>query len=210
VVTKVKEDMILSREKLKEIFGVDYYDGSMIHNRFAYKVFRDKVIPIGNIMVFRSPTIVEKEFMIDLEDVISGDYIYSDDMINICYELPMTNLYGGVCFQRLFCTLIGDILGQTIDAEVVLEGDDIFVHKEHKQGGIIQPSGKASVSIVGEKNGAILGHTGINITAGKKAPAFAYSTNMTDDEAELFMKTVIQAFYMTSQDIFQATTKIIL
>jgi len=202
--------MILSREKLKEVFGVDYYDGSMIHNRFAYKVFRDKVLPIGNIIAFRSPTIVETEFMIDLEDLISKDYIYSDDMINFCYELPLTNLYGGVCFQRLLCSIIGDLLGSLIQAPIDLEGDDIFVNKEFQQGGVIQQRGKASVSIVGEKNGSILGHTGINVVAGKKAPAFAYSTNMEDQACQVFMEKVCQAFYATSQDVFVATSKVVI
>jgi hypothetical protein len=65
------------------------------------------------------------------------------------------------------------------------------------------------VSITYSKNNVALGHTGINITAGKKAPAFAYSTNLDDDNAEKFMKDVIELFYKMNEDIFIATTKVI-
>jgi hypothetical protein len=55
----------------------------------------------------------------------------------------------------------------------------------------------------------LVGHLGVNVLAGKNAPAFAYSTNMTDDQCNLFMNKVIQVFYQTAQDVFVATTKTI-
>ena len=201
--------MILTKEQVKEIFGVDYYDGCQIHNRFAYTVFRDKVLPIGNIIAFRSPTKVLADQMIDKEDLLSNDFIFSQDMINFCFELPMTNLFGGVCFQRLLCSLTGNILSEIIKADVDIDGDDIFVKKEFTGGGIVQQRGKASVSIVCERNGAILGHIGVNVVAGREAPAFAYSTNMSHQQCEQFMVNVIQAYYAIAQDVFVATSKIV-
>ena len=90
-----------------------------------------------------------------------------------------------------------------------MKGDDLIVHKEHTQGGIAQPKGKCSVSITYTKNNVALGHTGINIAAGKKAPAFAYSTNLTDEQANNFMAEIINLFYNLNDDIFIATTKVI-
>jgi hypothetical protein len=201
--------MIVTREKLKEVTGVDYYDGSVIHSRFAYKFFRDKTHPIGNIVTFASPTIVEADFMIDLEDILSKDFIYSENMVNFVYELPTTNLWGGIAFQRLFNTYVGDILSDIIKTPVQVEGDDIFVVKEFTNKGIVLPRGKASVSIVTEKNGAILGHTGVNIVAGERAPSFAYSTNMTTEQVDEFQKRCVEAFYNTAHSIFIASTKVI-
>ena len=97
-----------------------------------------------------------------------------------------------------------------INAPIEVDGDDLIVHKEHEQHGIIQPKGKCSVSITYVKNGAALGHTAINISAGRKAPAFAYSTNLSDDAADSFMKSIIDVFYVMNDDIFLATTKIII
>ena len=118
---------------------------------------------------------------------------------------------GAVLFQRLFNTQIANLLStQYINAPIEVDGDDLIVHKEHEQHGIIQPKGKCSVSITYVKYGAALGHTAINISAGRKAPAFAYSTNLSDDAADSFMKSIIDIFYVMNDDIFLATTKIII
>ena len=201
--------MIITRETLKAVTGCDYYDGSIIHSRFAYKFFRDKTHPVGNIVTFVAPAKVETEFMIDLEDVISKDFIYADSMIHFCFEIPTTNLWGGVAFQRLYNSIVGDILAGTINKPVEVNGDDIFVCSEFTNKGVTHARGKSSVSIVVEKNGAILGHTAINIVAGNEAPDFAYSTNMTPEQAEVFQKKCVEAFYKTSHSIFIATTKTI-
>jgi hypothetical protein len=65
------------------------------------------------------------------------------------------------------------------------------------------------VSIVHVKDAAALGHTGINIRAGKQAPAFAFSTELSDTDVTSFMQDVINSFYQINDDIFIASTKII-
>ena len=192
------------------IINQKIYDGSLLHSRFAYKFFRDKTLPIGNIVAFRAPMKVEAEGMIDSEDILNADYIYSDDAINFLWEIPYLDAFGAVAYQRLLNTQIANILStQYIKAPIEMKGDDLIVHKEHTQGGVAQPRGKCSVSITYTKNGVALGHTGINITAGKKAPAFAYSTNITSDQAIAFMKDIVELFYKMNDDIFIATSKVI-
>ena len=44
------------------------YDGVLLHSRFAYKYFKSKVLPIGNIIAFRGSANVETEGLIDQED----------------------------------------------------------------------------------------------------------------------------------------------
>jgi len=192
------------------IINQKIYDGSLLHSRFAYKFFRDKTLPIGNIIAFRAPMKVEAEGMIDSEDILNADYIYSDDAINFLWEIPNLDAFGAVAYQRLLNTQIANILStQYLKAPIEMKGDDLIVHKEHTQGGIAQPKGKCSVSITYTKNNVALGHTGINIVAGKKAPAFAYSTNLTDEQANIFMAEIINLFYNLNDDIFIATTKVI-
>lgn len=207
-ITEKDDKMIVTNKQLLEITGVDYYDGSLIHQRFAYRFFRDKTHPIGNIISFISKAEVTDN-LIDLEDAITKDFIYSDSMVHFCFELPTTNLWGGVAFQRLFNTMVGDILAGIIQVPVEINGDDIFVRKEFNNKGVIISRGKASVSIVAEKQGAILGHTGINIVAGPTAPSFAYSTNMTPEQVKEFQTKCIEMFYQTAHSIFIATTKIV-
>lgn len=186
------------------------YDGKLLHSRFAYNFFRDKALPIGNIVAFRAPMKVEAEGMIDSEDVLNNDFIYSDDAINFLWEIPMLDAFGAVAWQRLFNTQIVNILSTTyLKAPIEVNGDDLIVHKEHTQGGVAQSKGKCSVSITYSKNNVALGHTGININAGKKAPAFAFSTNLTDEQSNQFMSDVIKLFYEMNDDIFIATAKVI-
>jgi hypothetical protein len=192
------------------INNIKSYDGALLHSRFAYKFFRERALPIGNIIAFRAPMNVEAEGMIDSEDVLNNDYIYSDDAINFLWEIPNLDPFGAVAWQRLFNTQIANILStKYINAPIEVNGDDLIVHKEHTQGGITQQKGKCSVSITYSNNGVALGHTGINVSAGKKAPAFAFSTNLTNEQANSFMKDIIDLFYAMNDDIFIATSKVI-
>lgn len=185
------------------------YSGELIHTRFAYKYFRDKTSATGNIVSFVGPSEVTIN-LIDLEDALSKDYIYSEKMINFCWEIPcIKDCFGAIAFQRLFNTGLADILAKYVKAPINVDGDDIMVMKEHKQGGVIQTSGKASVSITHMVGEAAIGHTGINIVAGNRAPAFAFSTNLSDSDAEKFRAEVEQFFYWLTEDIFIASSKIL-
>lgn len=191
------------------IIDQQVYDGDFIHERFAYKVFRKEVTPYGNIVAFRAPMFV-KDNLIDLEDTLSNDYIYSEDAINFCWEIPNLCPLGAVAFQRLLNMRIGGVLSQALDKPVNMDGDDImvqdsFVGNDDK----VREEGKVSVSITYSKDNVALGHTGINITAGSKAPGFAYSSKLTDEYADQFMEAIINIFNDEVRDEWIATTKII-
>ena len=187
------------------------YDGDLLHNRFAYKYFKNRILPQGNIIAFRAPAKVEAKGMIDMEDVINNDFIYSEDMMHFMYEIPILNdSFGAVAFQRLFNTLIANLLSSKyLNCPIEMDGDDMIVHKSFTQRDTLQHKGKASVSIVYVKNGVTLGHTGINIKAGNSAPVFAFSTELNSDHANSFMEDVINVFYGLVEDIFIAANKTI-
>jgi len=192
------------------IINQKIYDGKLLHSRFAYKFFRNKTLPIGNIVAFRAPMKVETEGMIDSEDVLNNDFIYSDDAINFLWEIPNLDPFGAVAWQRLFNTQLANILSSKyLKTPIEVDGDDLIVHREHQQGGVTQTKGKCSVSITYSKNNVALGHTGINVVAGKRAPAFAFSTNLTDSASTAFMNDIVELFYSLNDDIFIATSKVI-
>jgi hypothetical protein len=189
---------------------IKVYDGPLIHKRFAYDYFRNKTLPIGNIIAFRCPMDVNVSGMIDQEDVLQGDYIYSEDAVNFCWEIPNLDKFGAVAFQRLLNTQIANVLhSKYIKKPIEVDGDDLMVHDEFEgSDGSAQIRGKCSVSITYSKDNVAIGHTGININAGRKAPNFAYSTKLSDEDAEQFMKDIIDLFYAMVDDMFIATTKI--
>ena len=192
------------------IKDVPVYDGLLIHKRFAYNYFRKKTLPIGNIVAFRAPMNVLADGMIDSEDILQNDFIYSDDAVNFCWEIPNLDPFGAVACQRLFNTQIANIVSSMIKKPIEVDGDDLLVHDNFEgSDGSQQNIGKCSVSITVSKNNVALGHTGININAGRKAPNFAYSTKLTDAQVDQFMKAVIDMFYALNDDIFIATTKVI-
>lgn len=185
------------------------YDGNFIHNRFAYEQFRKEVSPYGDIVAFRAPMYV-KDALIDLEDTLSNDFIHSQDAINFCWEIPGLCPLGAVSFQRLFNTAIANILSRYINKGILIDGDDLMVQDEFVgTDEKVRKSGKVSVSITYSKDNVTLGHTGINIIAGDKAPPFAYSSNLTNDQTYEFMLNVIDYFNAEVRDQFIATTKII-
>lgn len=193
------------------IKDIQVYDGLLIHKRFAYTYFRKKTLPIGNIVAFRAPMNVQADGMIDSEDVLQNDFIYSDDAINFCWEIPNLDPFGAVAYQRLFNTQVAGILSNRyLKKPIEVDGDDFMVHDTFEgSDGILQKVGKCSVSITYSKDNVALGHTGINVNAGRKAPPFAYSTKLDDKQVEAFMKDVVDLFYALNDDIFIATTKVI-
>ena len=186
------------------------YDGSLIHNRFGYKIFREHYNPLGVIHTSRGNMDV-KDNLIDLEDKLSEDFIYSDDALSFCWEIPNMNALGAVFFQRLFVQEIANFFrkGTFGLLDVQVRGDDLMLRKKGMGENDQEEWGKASVSITKVTDGIALGHLGLNISAGPKAPSFAFSLFLTDEQTELLTHLVTGAFYDILEDCFVATTKVI-
>jgi hypothetical protein len=148
--------------------------------------------------------------LIDLEDSLSKDFIFSDDAINFCWEIPNLCPIGAVAFQRLFNAAIANILSHIIEQPIEMRGDDMMVHNKFIGSDKTEREvGKVSVSITYSKDNVAIGHTGINIKAGNKAPGFAYSSKLTDEQATNLMNAAINYFNSEIKDIQIATTKVI-
>jgi len=194
--------MIITPQQLKEATGEDYYSGSILHNIFGYKFLKKSVTATGDIISFLAPMLVS-DHLIDLEDSLNKDFIYSDLAMNFLIEIPNVDLYGAICFQRLFNAQLGSLLcSKYLQKTGYVDGDDIMIldGEEHK---------KCSVSIAAHKNGCALIHTGINIFAGDKAPSFAYSTNLDETTALQFMQEAENIFQNMTMDIHVASRKVI-
>ena len=106
--------------------------------------------------------------------------------------------------------LIAKFLSKRIDAPIEMDGDDLMVQKLFVgSDGEAREEGKVSVSITYSLENVAVGHTAINIIAGQKAPGFAFSSELSDEEAQAFMQEVIDYFNAEVKDQFVATTKIV-
>ncbi len=191
------------------INDIKIYTGKELHKKFLYRYFRDKAIALGGIVAFIAPAQVELDGLLDEEDSLSGDHIFSENMIHFMWQTDLIrDGVGAVAFQRLFNTQVAGILHRFINSPIEVRGDDLIVKKEHNQAGIIQAEGKCSVSITYCKDQTVLGHLGINRLAGKRAPAHAFSTNLSEDHSVQFMKEVIDCYYSLINDLYIAAIKV--
>lgn len=179
------------------------YDGSLLHSRFAYRFFQADVSPYGNLLVFRGPMEVLADYMIDQEDLLKEDFIWSDDALNFVWELPLINTaFASVTYQWLFNREIAQILSQPelLNQPVTVAGDDLMVTTP-------TGPGKCSVSIATLQGGVALGHTGVNLHAGSKAPKQAWSTQLSEAAIPVFVAAVQSAFARMNRQLFAATAK---
>ena len=181
------------------------YDGTQLHPTFAYKLANG----CANAVIFRGPMKVKITEMIDAEDVIKNDPIWSDDAINIVAELPFTNVVGAVALQRMMIRVIHDNLNGGIHLRV--DGDDLisgnYGSSDYR---------KYSVSIATQTAHSSLIHIGLNISAGKKAPSFAGDIPniaslpfVTDTDVMNFMCMIADELRKEINSIYSATLKVL-
>jgi len=127
------------------------YNGDQLSNHWIYKNFG---ILGDSIVSFVGPCHVDRDMMVDLEDVLNDDFIYSKKMLHFIVEIFGISLKEGVLVQRLFSAIIEDRINHTL-GETVLKrrGDDLFFNETQK----------LSVSICTASPTSILIHTGLNV-----------------------------------------------
>jgi hypothetical protein len=127
------------------------YTGDEISNHWIYKqagILGDAVVS------FIGPCDVSLSKMVDLEDVMNNDYIYSVRMLHFIVEVFGISLKEGVLLQRLFTSIIQDKINELMEEDVIKRrGDDLF----------FEDTQKLSVSICTVSPTSILIHTGLNI-----------------------------------------------
>lgn len=130
------------------------YTGAELANHWIYRNFGI----LGDAIVgFVGPCDVDKTRMVDLEDVLNDDEIYSTRMLHFIVEIFDIPLREGVLLQRLFSAIIQSKLMDLLDPQPRLRlrriGDDLFVNETKK----------LSVSICTVSPTSILIHAGLNI-----------------------------------------------
>lgn len=130
------------------------YTGEELANHWIYKNFGI----LGDAVVsFVGPCVVDCDRMVDLEDVLNDDEIYSSRMLNFIIEIFDMELREGVILQRLFSAIMQGKLLDVLPANAPFNlrriGDDLFVDETKK----------LSVSICTVSPTSILIHAGLNI-----------------------------------------------
>src|SRR5574344_1407288 len=169
------------------------YTGNELSPHWIYKTQK---IQGDAIVGFVGECEVKLTEMVDIEDVINNEPIYSKKMLSFIIENFNVNLVEGVFRQRLLITTIKEVLeakGKTVKRS----GDDLYINGK-----------KLSVSIATKSMTSILIHTGINIDA-TGAPIEAIGLNEIGiKDIETVAKEIMKRYSEEIDDIILASTKV--
>ncbi|HBW36687.1 DUF366 family protein [Desulfosporosinus sp. BICA1-9] len=126
------------------------YDGSQLQSLFAYKNFG---LMGDSMSVFRGSCRVEQDEMVDMEDVLAKDWIYSEDMLHFIVEHFEMDLEKTIIRQRLLIATIKEELERLGVRTLSRSGDDLY-----------EADKKLSVSISTLSPVSTLIHCGLNVS----------------------------------------------
>ena len=170
------------------------YIGSQLAPHWIYKNFK---IQGDAIVAFCGECKVDLTEMVDIEDVINNEPIYSKYMLSFITEQFSVGLTEGVFRQRLLMCIIKELLEER-GIFVVRNGDDLMID-----------GAKLSVSIATKSTTSILIHTGLNILS-QDAPvkACGLTSEFGINDIKEFALEVMKRYSEEIEDIIQAGTKV--
>ena len=170
------------------------YIGSQLAPHWIYKNYK---LQGDAIVAFCGECEVKLTEMVDIEDVINNEPIYSKYMLSFITEQFNVNLVEGVFRQRLLICIIKEELEKR-GVFVERNGDDLIIN-----------GGKLSVSIATKSHNSVLIHTGLNIdSTGAPVKACGLTSNLGIVDIQEFGNTIMQRYSDEIDDIVLASTKV--
>ena len=170
------------------------YIGSQLEPHWIYKNFK---IQGDAVVAFCGECDVKLSEMVDIEDVINNEPIYSKYMLSFISEQFNIGLVEGVFRQRLLICTIKEILEKR-GFKITRNGDDLFVNGK-----------KLSVSIATKSLTSVLIHTGINILSdGAPIEVSALESDLNIKDIKEFALEVMDSYSKEIEDIILASTKV--
>ncbi len=170
------------------------YIGSQLAPHWIYKNFN---IQGDAVVAFIGECEVKLSEMVDIEDVINNEPIYSKSMLSFISEQFNIGLVEGVLRQRLLVTCIKEEL-ERLGYNAVRSGDDIFVNGK-----------KLSVSIATKSLTSVLIHTGVNILSeGAPIPVSSLQSDLNIKDIKKFAINVMNIYNEELKAIVLASTKV--
>ena len=170
------------------------YEGWQLSPHWIYKNFK---IQGDAAVAFIGECEVKLTEMVDIEDVINNEPIYSKSMLSFISEQFNTGLVEGVFRQRLLICIIKEALEKR-GFVIKRNGDDLFYDGK-----------KLTVSIATKSVNSILIHTGINIdSAGAPVEAGGLSSELGIYDIKELANEILNNYSEEISDIILASTKV--
>ena len=170
------------------------YIGSQLAPHWIYKNFK---LQGDAIVAFAGECKVDLAEMVDIEDVINNEPIYSKFMLSFITEQFGIGLSEGVYRQRMLICIIKELLEKR-GVFVVRNGDDLMIDGR-----------KLSVSIATKSISSVLIHTGLNILSeGAPVKASGLTSELGITDIKEFALEVMDKYSAELDDISLACTKV--
>ena len=170
------------------------YIGSQLAPHWIYKNYK---IQGDAIVAFCGECEVKLTEMVDIEDVINNEPIYSKYMLSFITEQFNVSLVEGVFRQRLLISIIKEEL-EKHNIKVERSGDDLMIGDK-----------KLSVSIATKSATSILNHTGLNILSeGAPVKAAGLTSELGLTDMKEFATNIMIRYSDEIEDIEYASTKV--
>lgn len=170
------------------------YIGSQLAPHWIYKNYK---IQGDALVAFCGECDVHLSEMVDIEDVINNEPIYSKSMLSFITEQFGVNLPEGVFRQRLLICIIKELL-EEYGHKIRRSGDDLFYQDK-----------KLTVSIATKSITSTLIHTGVNIVSeGAPVKASGLKSELGIDDIKGFAVEVMKRYKEELEDIILAGTKV--
>lgn len=170
------------------------YEGWQLCPHWIYKNFK---LQGDAIVAFVGECEVKLTEMVDIEDVINNEPIYSKLMLSFISEQFNVGLVEGVFRQRLLICKIKEALEKR-GFSVTRDGDDLFFDNK-----------KLTVSIATKSATSILIHTGVNIISeGAPIKASGLQSNMKISDIKNLAQEIMVQYSEEIDDIVMASTKV--
>ena len=170
------------------------YEGWQLSPHWIYKNFKMQ----GDATVaFIGECEVKLTEMVDIEDVINNEPIYSKSMLSFISEQFNIGLVEGVFRQRLLICVIKEALEKR-GLKITRNGDDLFFDGK-----------KLTVSIATKSVNSILIHTGINIdSTGAPVKASGLTSELGITDIKGLAQEILTNYSEELDDIYLAGTKV--
>lgn len=170
------------------------YIGSQLSPHWIYKNYK---IQGDAIVAFCGECDVALTEMVDIEDVINNEPIYSKYMLSFITEQFGVALTEGVFRQRLLMCIIKELLEER-GIFVVRKGDDLMINDR-----------KLSVSIATKSVTSVLIHTGLNVfSEGAPVKASGLTSELGITDVKEFALEIMKRYAEEIDDIISAGTKV--
>lgn len=169
------------------------YTGPELRPHFILSQFK---IQGSAVVAFRGPCDVKTDELVDWEDRLVNDSIRAAEMLHFLGEFFGPTLRESVWTQRLFISILAEVLRENFGVNPLRTGDDLWIGDR-----------KLSVSIVTSSAVSQLLHIGINIDS-SGAPVKAIGLAELNVDSVAFAHEALRRFSAEFAAIEEACTKV--